>query len=212
MKDTLRAGAVAVLALVAIEGRAQASPIIFNDLAREDFQSVRGAGSSPLADITVSVATSIDQIGVHNDLSSDGNLKFLIFDLDSHALLFQSGPQAFVDNGLSFKLSNPFAPFILLPGINYGIGAVADVAGNWGINNTSFGNPFTQNGITASDDRNGNVTSFASPALGGEGTAMIIIELAGGPAATPVPEPGTLLLVGGAAACAALRRRFRTPV
>ena len=210
MKDTLRAGAVAVLALVAIEGRAQASPIIFNDLPRQDFLSGRAAENSPLADITVSAATNIDQIGVYNDLNSDGNLKFLIFDLDSHALLFQTGSQAFVDDGLSFKLSNAFAPFTLLPGINYGIGAIATVAGSWGTNNSSSGNPFTQNGITASDDRNGNVTNFASPALGGEGSAMIIVELAGAPAATPVPEPGTLLLLGGPAAWAAVRRRFST--
>jgi hypothetical protein len=203
---------VATLALVAVAGvaaRAEASPIIFDNVSRVDFQTIRGAQDSPVAAITVSVATDIDQIGVHNDLASNGNLKFVIFDLNSQVLLFSTGPQAFVDNGLTFKLSNPFAAFTLLPGITYGIGAIADVAGNWSTNNTSSGNPFTQNFITASDDSNGNVGNFASPAVTGGGSAMIIVQLAGGQS-VPVPEPATLVLLGGGLAAAAARRRRQT--
>jgi len=201
--------AVATLALASIAGvtaRAEASPIIFDNVSRVDFQTIRPAQNSPLAAITVSVATNIDQIGVHNDLEANGNLKFLIFDLNTQALLFSTGSQAFVDNGLTFKLSNPFAAFTLLPGITYGIGAIADVAGNWSTNNASSGNPFTQNFITASDDLNGNVLNFASPTVTAGGSAMIIVQLAGGQAA-PVPEPATLLLLGGGLAAAAARRR-----
>jgi hypothetical protein len=206
MKNTLRVGVVTICAWAAIAGHAEASTIVFDNLSRYDFQSPRSAGDSPLAAITVSSATDIDEIGVYNDLNANGNLEFLIFDLNSDALLFKSASQAFVDNGLSFKVSNPFAVFTLLPGITYGIGAIADVAGGWGTNNSSTGNPFTQNGITALDDRNGNVVDFAAPALGVDGSAMIIVEL-GGPAATPVPEPGTLLLLGSGAALIARRRR-----
>jgi len=206
MKNTLRACVVTICTWVAIAGCAEASTIGFNDVSRFDFQSSRGAGNSPLAAITVSAPTTIDEIGVYNDLSANGNLEFLIFNLNTNALLFQSATQAFVDDGLSFKLSNPFAPFTLLPGITYGIGAIADVAGGWGINNSSAGSPFTQNGITASDDRNGNVSNFAAPALGGEGSAMIIVEL-GSPSAAAVPEPATLLLVGSGALYMARRRR-----
>ena len=137
----MRLLAIATLTLASVAGitaRADASPIIFDNISRVDFQSIRAAQNSPLAAITVSVATDIDQIGVHNDLAADGNLKFLIFDLNTNALLFSTGSQAFVDNGLTFKLSNAFAAFTLLPGITYGIGAIADVAGNWSTNNASF--------------------------------------------------------------------------
>ena len=171
--------------------------IIFDNSSRGDFQSNRGAGNSPIAAITVSAATSINQIGAMLDPSSNGNLKFVIFDLGTSTLLFQAGPQAFVDTGLGFYLSAPFASFTLNPGITYGIGAVADVAAGWEINNTSSGNPFTQNNITASDDQNGNVVSFASPSLGLPGTAMIIVELGSG-AVVGVPEPASLALLGGA--------------
>jgi len=183
--------------------------IILDDSSRMDFQSVRGVGNSPLAAITVSAPTSINQIGAMVDLDSDGDLKFLIFDLDSSSLLLATGPQAFVDDGLTFKLSSAFSPFTLNPGITYGIGAIADVSGEWGTNNSSSGNPFTQGNITVSDDRNGNVSNFATPALGAEGTAMIILELGSG-AASAVPEPATFGVLGaGLGVLALIARRKR---
>jgi hypothetical protein len=152
----------------------------------------------------------IDQIGVMADLNGAANLKFLIFNLLSSTLLFSTGPQSFADTGMDFKLSNSFAPFTLMPGITYGIGGIADVAGLWRTNNTSNGNPFTQNGITASDDLNGNVTNFASPTLGGPGSAMIIVELGGSTPTSTVPEPTSMLLLGtGIAGLFAQRARRR---
>src|SRR5262249_1346533 len=123
---------------------------------------------SPLAAITVSVPTSINQIGAHVDLAGSGNLKFVIFDLTSRVLLFITGPTAFTDdNALTFKTSPVFADFLLSPGTVYGIGAVADVAGFWsiGIPINNFTPNFTQNNITANTHRDGNVNTFATPTL-----------------------------------------------
>jgi len=67
------------------------------------------------------------------------------------------------------------------------------VGGFWGASTTSSGNPFTQNGITASGDRNGNVIYFSSPTLSGDDSAMIIVELGG---TIAVSEPARLALLG----------------
>lgn len=202
------------LSSVAFASLAAAVPahaaIIFDNSPRQDFTSNRGAGSSPLAVVSVASATAINQIGAFVDLAANGNLKFLIYNADTGSLLFNSGPTAFVDNGLGFKLSNIFADFVLNPGINYGIGAVADVAGLWGTNNSSSGNPFTQNGITASDDRNLNVAAYTNPSLGSDGAAMIIIQLGAG-ATTAVPESATwlMMIAGFGIMGASLRYRRR---
>jgi hypothetical protein len=77
--------------LLAWNTQSQAA-IIFDNSSRGDFLSNRVAGNSPVAAITVSTPTSINQIGAMLDPSSNGNLKFLIFNLETSALLFQSGP------------------------------------------------------------------------------------------------------------------------
>lgn len=185
---------------------ARADSLLF-DNGPGNFTSSRSAGNSPLARITVSVATSITQIGVHTDLASNGNIRFLIFDAGTSALLFQSGPQFFADDGLNFNVSTSFTPFTLLPGIVYNIGGISDVAGLWGTWNGAH--TFTQNNITSSDP-NGNVVNFASPTLGGPGGADIVIQLYGPDGLTEVPEPATMLLLGtGLAGIAAKVRRRR---
>ena len=182
--------------------------LIFDNSSRGNFQSIRVAESSPLAAITVSTNVDIGQIGAMVNLASNGNMRFLIFNLDTLALLLSTPSAPYADTGLAFHLSPIFSAFTLMPGITYGIGAIADVAGNWETNNTSVGNPFMQNAITSSDDRNGNVINFVSPVLGAvQGSAMIMVQLFSADAA--VPEPATFGLMGlGLLSLIVLRKRF----
>src|SRR5215831_17907174 len=171
----LRAILIASALVFVVAGPSQAA-LLFDDVSRADFTSTRPAENSPLAAITVSAPVAINQIGALVDLNSAGNLRFLIFDLNSHALLFSTGSTAYADDGLTYKVSPVFLDFVLTPGITYGIGAIADVGGLWSTNNSSAGNNFTQNSVTANDDRNGNVTIFAAPTLSTDGSAMIMVQ------------------------------------
>src|SRR5262245_32125766 len=98
MNRMLQTGVLTAMLLGGIVAHAGAATIIFDNSSRGDFQSGRAAAFSPLAAITVSGATDISQIGVMVDLNSNGNLKFVIFNLDTLALLFSTGSQAFVDD------------------------------------------------------------------------------------------------------------------
>src|SRR2546426_1276073 len=192
--------ALIVMAVVLVAVSPASATLLFDDISRANSSPPRDLErGSPLAAITVSVLTSINQIGARMDLNSSGNLKFLIFDLNSHGLLFGTGPTAYADDGLTFKVSPVFSDFVLTPGIVYGIGAIADVAGNWSVGVPLLGTTpnFTQNNITADAHRNGNVSNFASPALLGDAQVMGIVQLFG-VGAQAVPEPATLgLLAAG---------------
>jgi hypothetical protein len=201
---------MATLAVSLIAASTANAQVIFDNLARRDFGSSRGAGDSPLAQITVSSATQINQIGAHWDPNANGNIKFLIFNLGTSSLLFSTASAGFTDVGLSFYQSSFFPTFTLNPGVTYGIGAIASVGGEWSTNNSSSGNPFTQNGITASDDNNANVINFGTPSLAGGGSAMIIVQLGRQPS-TVVPEPSTYaLLATGLVSLVIVSRRRRS--
>src|SRR5262245_39019216 len=113
--------------------------LIFDNGSRGDFQSNRVAAFSPVAAITVSSSVAIDQIGAQGDLNSNGNMRFLIFNLDTQALVLATASNAYNDNGLTFHVSAIFSTFTLNPGIVDGIGAVAYVGGGWEINKSSGG-------------------------------------------------------------------------
>lgn len=161
----------------------------FDNVSVYNFLSSRSAGSSPLAAITVGSTQQLNQISAYLDPASSGDLKFLVFDLGTRDLLFSTAAASFTDVGLGYYSSATFTPFQLNPGITYGIGAVANVSGLWGVG-TRLTDSFTQGVFTASNVRNGNVATFGTPVLDADGFAMGVVQLG----VAPVPEPGTIAL------------------
>lgn len=89
--------------------------------------SNRAAGGGPSGRLTVDTATTISRIGFLNDLSSDGKMKFFIFDAVTGANLFTSATTAFIDDGESYKWSDKLQ-FTFKPGMVYSIGAASSVS------------------------------------------------------------------------------------
>jgi hypothetical protein len=169
--------------------------------------SPRGAGSSILTRFEVSAAAQLTNIAVEMDLARAGNLNFVIFNSSSGALLFQSGSQAFADDGMAFKLSDLLA-FTLNPGTRYAIGAMADVDSR-----QNFVRPggLTVGAITSLGG-NQNASGFLSPTFNDFlNSTDGRVRLYGSIGVTAVPEPDTVALVGlglaGVLLGAARRRR-----
>ena len=175
------------------------SQILIDTFTPPGSASTRVAASSPGSYLSFANNVTIGTIGVKVDLNSAGNLRFLIFDHSTAALLYASAPKAFSDDGDTWKTSDPFA-FTFLGGQSYDVGAIADVGGLWDYDQISE----TMNGIT-SIVTNPNFSNFNSPTTGGYAAADAAVRL------SAVPEPGTatLLLLGMTSFAVRSHRRSR---
>jgi hypothetical protein len=173
---------------MALTGQARAD-IIFND-SNFNGHSSRSGADDPVTFITnVAQNTAITNIGILNDLATAGDVRFLIYDINTASLVYLSSPKAFgADSGSdTWKVSDAFS-FTLLAGHQYYIGGVANVS-----NLAAFQFPpinHTENGIT-SDGSNGNFTFNGG--IEGNGGAGIPLRLYANAA---VPEPTSLALFG----------------
>lgn len=201
MKIKSALAALAVVLSAALPGAAQADLLFVSDAATG--ASNRSANSGILTRFEVAGPVHLTSIAVELDLATDGNMKFVIFNSVTGALLFDSGPKAFVDNGMGFKESDLLS-FDLVSGVRYAIGILADVG--------SLQNFVVPGGKTMGDitslGGNQNVSGFASPVFdGGLNGTDARVQLFGNGAAA-VPEPATLLLAGlGLLAAGSARRK-----
>jgi MYXO-CTERM domain-containing protein len=182
---------------------------IFDNSGMGTAMSSRGIGDSPLAAITVSGPITINQIGAMVNLSTNANMKFLIFNMDTNALLFSTAATPEVNDGLmDFKVSAVFPTFTLMPGVHYAIGAIADQSAMWEIANGTTGFPFSMNGVTATGGLNANVANFTTPNIVSTAAAMVIIKL-WSPDFVDTPEPVTAGLTAASLALLLMMRRRR---
>lgn len=185
---------------------AEADTILFDRLGTANaVNSNRGPNEAPLGQVLFSTATQVSAIGVYDALSTAGTQTFLIFNLDTDTLLYQSAAKMFAGDGGAttdldtYKVSDPL-DFTFLPGIDYGIGATASVTAGY----FSSTDAVTQNGITMTG-RNANV--YGTTLEQGRAFASTGLELFGPGTSTDVPEPASLTLLGmGVIGIATMRR------
>jgi hypothetical protein len=135
----------------------------------------RPAGNSIGAQISVTIGTTLTRISVFNEMPSRGNLRFVIFDHPGHNLLVVTNPQPFAPDATgvgTWKDSVPFS-FALVAGQSYDVGAISDVAVNWGADLTFDTTPnFTSAG-------NANLSNFNNPTVTPHGGADTQVRLYG---------------------------------
>ncbi len=165
--------------------------------------STRGDESGILTRAEVSNTVHLTNFAVQMDLFTDGNVKFVIFNSLTGALLFDSGAKAFTDDGDTFKLSDTFS-FDLLAGTRYALGALSDVGS---FQPYVFPGGKTMGDITSLGE-NQNVLGFASPVAdltlnGTDGRIQLFAD-----DGNRVPEPSSVLLLAlGLIGALAARRK-----
>jgi hypothetical protein len=133
----------------------------------------RAAGAGCGTQVTVGDQdVEINWIGAIVDLNEDGAMKFLIFDHDDgDELVYASAPKAFVDDGMTWKVSAPLA-FVLRAGRTYDIAGVTNVRAVY-----PFDAEVESTGGLTTMIRNPNLLDYDAPRLTGHARADCGIQL-----------------------------------
>jgi hypothetical protein len=194
------ATAAGVLAIAFCAGAADAQLIQIG--TAPFFETNRAPQDAPTTVLSVSGAITIGQMSEVIDATGPYNLNFFIFDANTGDLLFQTGSVAFTGTGLNTDFSPTFS-FTLNPGVLYSVGAIADAAVSYPVDNNSY----SANGITALP-QNQNASGFIDPSLDTTQHCCVTeLSLYAATTNVAVPEPFSLALLGTALFGIAVARR-----
>jgi hypothetical protein len=177
--------ALAILALAS-----NATAIVF-DLSPTNglmaYDATFGAGQG----VVVSTTQVITDMGFYLDQPNGGDLKFMIWDATNSTLLFSSTLNPGPSFSPSWVYSLPFN-FTVNAGQTYWFGIINDHS-FMQLGTIAPPINYSDNGLTAITGGSSNYVSYASPAFSGYTSGMQVgLQLDG----TPVPEPGSLMLLG----------------
>jgi len=171
----------------------------------------RGPGSAILTVVNVGAApVTIGSFGTFGHINTTGNLKWTIFNNTANsAPLFATAPVAALGGNTDFWNDSPAFSFTLNANTTYQLGVISDQAFTYTYDVP--GTTVTAGGLTLPAGTNGNASNFANPILGGSGSVLNSFRAFAPPPAAATPEPGSIaLLVSGGLAGVAFLRRKRT--
>jgi hypothetical protein len=193
-------GALVTTAVMLFATTAGATLVFESDAATG--ASFRSPESGILTRVEVGNTVHLTNFAVQMDLATAGNVKFVIFNSLTGALLFDSGAKGFADDGNTFKLSDAFS-FDLFAGTRYAFGALSDVSSSQAY--------VVPGGKTLGDitslGGNQNAFGFASPVAdiglaGTDGRIQLFAD-----SGNNVPEPTSILLLALGLLAAGVARR-----
>ena len=157
---------------VTVGGGQQTEELIYDSLDGSPSFSNRTAGSSVGTALSFDRDVTVSRFDVNNRLNAAGNMKLVIFDHDTHQLLFTSDPVAFSADSTSTWKTFSNQSFTFQTGRSYDVGAIADQTASWAYDST----PNTQNGVVSAGT-NANFSNYQNPVMSGHGGAHGVVRL-----------------------------------
>lgn len=178
-----------LVAVACLATTAFADNLVF-DLSPANGFTSRSAGNGIGQGVDVSTTQTINDMQFFLNLPNGGDLKFFIFNGTNDSLLYLQEETGIAASQNPAWISSPEFNFTLQAGSTYYFGVIAD-------NDASIGYIFppinySNNGLTARTDGNSNYSGYGEPVFSGNGSAEAALRLG----TSPVPEPGSMMLMG----------------
>jgi hypothetical protein len=191
-----------ILAIFALAADAIAGSLVL-DLSPTNGMMAYDANFGAGQGVTVSTSQNITDMAFYLDQPNGGDLKFMIWDTTNSNLLYSSVLNPGPSFSPSWVYSNPFN-ITVNAGQTYWFGVINDHS-FMSVGTIVPPINYSNNGLTAVTTGSSNYVNYASPTFSGYSPGMEIgLQLDG----EPVPEPGSLMLLGsGVLGLAGIARR-----
>jgi PEP-CTERM motif len=178
-----------LVAVACLASAAFADNLVF-DLSPANGFTSRDAGSGIGQGVSVTTTQTINDMQFYLNLPNGGDLKFFIFDSTNTNLLYLQEETGIGASQNPAWISSPEFNYTLQAGSTYYFGVISDASASIGYIFPPIN--YSNNGLTALTSGNSNYSGYGEPVFAGNGAAEVALRLG----TSPVPEPGSMMLMG----------------